>query len=251
MDAGFTASCDLDNQVVIFCKTLGEQQTDKKMKSSQKIYNCHVDICTAINAIKYFHESVNDNYTRYRSWEHCYSFFKENRKDESMLDLLCLNLGFYLASWGMMRGSSKLLDFDYLVHKDFVCRIRDDRYDALYNDNITNIDLIFEVEELIKECYPSVISLTDTLKTKILLGIFGCTPAYDKYFCAGLKKYCVCSDKFNRESLSDLYSYYRLYYDDFEKLRNQFSSEGVNYTPMKMLDMCFWQLGKNELTQSS
>ena len=26
-------------------------------------------------------------------------------------------------------------------------------------------------------------------------------------------------------------------------LRKQFANEGVYYTPMKLIDMCFWQLG--------
>ena len=35
---------------------------------------------------------------------------------EEKIDFLSLHLGFYLASWGMMRGSTELLDKDYKIH---------------------------------------------------------------------------------------------------------------------------------------
>ncbi len=56
---------------------------------------------------------------RYRSWEHCYRFFRARPRNEirSDLDVAALQLGFYLASWGMYRGSSFLLQRDYTVHK--------------------------------------------------------------------------------------------------------------------------------------
>ena len=58
----------------------------------------------------------NKPYQRYNSWNHCYEAFV-TLKDEK---LLSLHLGFYLASWGMYRGSSKLLNRDYLVHVEAV-----------------------------------------------------------------------------------------------------------------------------------
>ena len=66
---------------------------------------------------KKFHNSAKDNH-RFLSWEHCYSFFlnnKENLKDDASIDLAALNLAFYLASWGMYRGSSFLLQYDYKI----------------------------------------------------------------------------------------------------------------------------------------
>ena len=44
---------------------------------------------------------------RYLSWEHCYLMFSnEIQQANPNIDLLSLHLGFYLASWGMMRASS-------------------------------------------------------------------------------------------------------------------------------------------------
>lgn len=55
---------------------------------------------------------------RYASFDFCYnyfySFYKENKlselANEKNLHASCLQIGFYLASWGMMRGSSFLLE---------------------------------------------------------------------------------------------------------------------------------------------
>lgn len=54
---------------------------------------------------------------RYASFDYCYNYF-QSRRDERRyaellrgpeLELACLQLGFYLASWGMYRGSTVLL----------------------------------------------------------------------------------------------------------------------------------------------
>src|ERR1035437_1073846 len=54
---------------------------------------------------------------RYASFDYCYNYFQEAREDrdtarladDAHLQLASLQLGFYLASWGMMRGSGQLL----------------------------------------------------------------------------------------------------------------------------------------------
>ena len=55
---------------------------------------------------------------RYCSWEHCYAQFYEARQnpEKPNVDNLSLHLAFYLASWGMYRGSSFLLQYDYTIH---------------------------------------------------------------------------------------------------------------------------------------
>ncbi len=54
---------------------------------------------------------------RYASFDYCFNYFQDARERDELhgladgngLLLSCLQLGFYLASWGMMRGSSRLL----------------------------------------------------------------------------------------------------------------------------------------------
>ena len=71
-----------------------------------------------INSSKKFYECLNnDENCGYRSWEHCYSHFMRSRGQKNVdYDYLSLQLSFYLASWGMYRGSSFLLQKDYKVH---------------------------------------------------------------------------------------------------------------------------------------
>ena len=102
--------------------------------------------------------------------------------------------------------------------------------------------MIFYALDSIKYLYPRSISKTDTFITKILMGVFGCTPAYDRYFVSTLKNSKIAYERFSRQSLISLNALYD-YYDEFEELRQRYISEGTYYTKMKMLDMCFWQIG--------
>jgi len=47
--------------------------------------------------------------------------------------------------------------------------------------------------------------------------------------------------------LKSLWDFYELHYDAFESLRKGLLIDEIEYTPMKLLDMCLWQLGYDEL----
>lgn len=85
-----------------------------------------------IKILKCFHnQSIQDENHRFKSWEHCYKFFNQHKGNlnERLIDYASLNLGFYLASWGMMRGSSFLLQKDYKVHNFFIKEVAmNDKY---------------------------------------------------------------------------------------------------------------------------
>ena len=70
---------------------------------------------------------------RYLSWEHCYTQFYEAKQnpEKANVDNLSLHLAFYLASWGMYRGSSFLLQYDYTIHYSVVEEILKKEYDKL------------------------------------------------------------------------------------------------------------------------
>ena len=57
-------------------------------------------------------ELNNDSYGRYASFDYCYNYFHPSNSNDFTEDIekSCLAIGFYLASWGMFRGSSFLLD---------------------------------------------------------------------------------------------------------------------------------------------
>ncbi len=92
---------------------------------------------------KYIQPATSDYNHRFKSWEHCYkAFLRENNPDT-----LALNLAFYLASWGMYRGSSGLLWKDYKIHIPAIEIIR--KFDDLksYNCNKPEIEKVLELKE--------------------------------------------------------------------------------------------------------
>ena len=213
----------------------------------------------AVRCIRiYFNETVKDSHGRYMSWRHCYNAFVENRNnaDEKMLDYLALHLAFYLASWGMYRGSSFLLQKDYKVHISVVRILVEEKYDPLVEisaEGLTedaNLELLDEVSERIRRVYaaeqPSFEGVTnnatDTLVTKILLGTLGCVPAYDRYYVQAVKRYNISAGVYSKESVRDVAVYYLSHKDEFESLREELSTCGTRYPAMKLMDMCMWQL---------
>lgn len=212
----------------------------------------------AVRCIRtYFNETIKDSHGRYMSWRHCYNAFIGNRDDidERTIDYLALHLAFYLASRGMYRGSSFLLQKDYKVHVPVVKILMEEKYnplvgisaEALTND--VNLELLEDVSERIRRAYAVEIAsveggtnnATDTLVTKILLGTLGCVPAYDRYYVRAVKQYNVSVGVYNKESVRDIAKYYLSHKDEFEIVREELSICGTPYPAMKLMDMCMWQ----------
>ena len=206
----------------------------------------HIETAT----LNFFNEIIKDPNGRFKSWEHCYNFFKKNRtkRDSDTLDRMSLHLAFYLASWGMLRGSSFLLKKDYLVHLPAISIISENKYARLWNLESTTIDLIIECGERVAESYKQQANCkkpSETLLTKILLGVFGCIPAYDRYFKLGLKKYELTAT-YGKRSLLELIQFYKQHKEAFEACKEKILIYGADYTPMKLIDMFFWEEGINE-----
>lgn len=233
-----------------------ENTEEQKYKARQQIVTMSAK--HAIDCIlDYFNETIEDKHGRYLSWRHCYKAFLENRNmvDEQTVDYLALHLAFYLASWGMYRGSAFLLQKDYKVHIPIVRIIQEEKYNSLLGisaENLcksSNLALLDEIGVRIKSSYaeerPSsagvVNNATDTLVTKILLGTLGCVPAYDRYYVQSVKKHHISSGILNRNSVYCVAKFYCDNMDEFEELRHELSKCGIEYPPMKLMDMCFWQ----------
>jgi hypothetical protein len=206
-----------------------------------------------------FYGSVAGEHHRYRSWEHCYSYFRRARPDGLAKDRdhAALQLAFYLASWGMYRGSSFLLQHAYTVHWGVIDVMAGARFNKLWDADFgaseTDDRFMPQIRELIvalKEAYkpfalnPGSAQPTDTLITKVILGTFGCLPACDRYFIDGFKsegfKYSYLNDNFVgrvltfcREHLPELR----------EEQASIEQSGGIRYPLMKLVDMYFWQIG--------
>ena len=199
---------------------------------------------------KFFTPILDDVNHRYKSWEHCYNAF--DNKNESNNNL-SLNLGFYLASWGMYRGSSGLLWKDYKIHNEAVEIIKKHYHlrSKTFANLPTNDEVLTAFKEL-KDFYSKLsynngkvqksISATDTLVSKILLGSLGCLPAFDRYFNVGLfdKEYSVI----NKASLEIVWNQAKEMRPQIESIQNWIIEKtGIYYPSMKVIDMYYWQIG--------
>ena len=227
---------------------------ETKAKQQKVIMSKERAVCLIQN---YVDETKKDAHDRNMSWRYCYKVFSENRnkKDDKTIEYLALHLGFYLASWGMYRGSSFLLGKDYKIHIPIVRIIQEEKYNSLHGisaENLckeSNLDLLDEISERIRDCYIrekeigdfKSNNVTDTLITKVLLGTLGCVPAFDSYYIQSVKKCQISKGIYDRESVRRVAEFYCDNFDEFEKLRQELSSCGVKYPPMKLMDMCFWQ----------
>lgn len=188
---------------------------------------------------------------RYASFDFCYSYFysfyKRNKlqklADEKNLQMSCLQLGFYLASWGMMRGSSFLLEKSIRNYKNLIITISKmnpklweidiDKYDE------ENIKLLLNCKQQIIEALGKENKPSDTLVTKIMLGVFANIPAYDQYFRKSLKlhsanKTSLLKIKKFYEENKEIFDSYKIYTFDFLTSKET----DIIYTKAKLIDMC-------------
>ena len=224
-----------------------------------------MDVNKVIIASEKFYNDLNaDKNDRYRSWEHCYLDFISARSDKNPdVDHLALQLAFYLASWGMYRGSSFLLQKDYKIHIPVVKEILRKEYDSLAGIEcrdyqiIDNQNKLKQINEFLNKYYSDVrktvnpdISkdVSETLITKTLMGVLGCVPAYDRYFTAGIKATKVASGNYNTKSILSLSNFYIQNEKALEKARTKMKIGKIEYPQMKVLDMGFFQLGMELLS---
>jgi hypothetical protein len=221
---------------------------------------------------------LQDPANRGRSWDRCYAFFRhyhqwdkaERRKN---MELACLHLGFYLASWGMFRGSGPLIHKDYTIYKGVIEKLLEEKYHALWQadyfqelltgnvpigDNNLQVKLIFRLANEIQRYFGNLnvirnhhaeqeqANVSDTLITKILMGILCCTPAYDKYFKKGLTACDVqhCGS-FSSSYFARLLNICRENNLWANLQRQPIKYYGVVYPVMRVVDLYFWTKGYN------
>lgn len=205
---------------------------------------------------KYISAIIEDKFHRYKSWDNCFHAFSANKQNEIQV----LELAFYLASWGMYRGSGGLLQKNHLVHKEAVGITFNKKYQKLkcsLNNEIgqENISTILELKNELKNHYSSIsftkganeskpISPTDTLLSKIMLGTLACVPAYDRYFIDGLKEMKMKHYTFSKDSLIEILEFANDNKQDIKAAQKLIKIKTGNHYPiMKIIDMYFWQIG--------
>lgn len=204
-------------------------------------------VSIARTILKFYSEIQRNPHHRYKSWEHCYKYFCLKDPEPNYA---CLHLAFYLASWGMYRGSSFLLDRDYQIHLPIVGRLLTER-NSLQGKGVLEIeektDHIFELIAWIEKQYD--VPPTDTLVTKILLGTLACTPAYDINFVKGLRLKKLNYSRLNVTNFKAMLDFVKrpANLDQFEEAQAEIKGIGeTSYPIMKLVDMYFWQLGTDD-----
>jgi hypothetical protein len=201
----------------------------------------------------YYGDLFGDEHHRYRSWEHCYRFFRRLTLAEimSQRDIAALQLGFYLASWGMYPGSSFLLQHAYTVHLGVIDALAIPRFLPLWQrefgaaaKDLGLLPTVLAAVSAVREAYAPFGQPTDTLVTKVLLGTLGCLPACDRYFIDGFKSKEFSYSYLNAAFVQRIFRFCR---NNLIELRSEQArierSSGVRYPLMKLVDMYFWQLG--------
>lgn len=207
------------------------------------------------NIQKYLARRTPD--ARYASFDYCFNYFQSFRKtgvrslvSPANIQMSCLQLGFYLASWGMLRGSAVLLQQSarsLIPVLDVVARTETALWDIdahCYTES--NIDRLMELRDRIRGDRPN---MSDILVTKIMLGVFGNVPAFDAYFKRGLGVWT-----FGRQALRKIGAFYEKNSPQIDGYRIRtldFSGKPTqrNYPRAKIIDMAFFIEGQPSKTR--
>ena len=186
------------------------------------------------------------NTDRYHAWTCCHDEFYKYRlhrpTNQADIDLLCLHLHCYLGNWGMFRNS-KLVQHNFLIHRDVIDIIYDPKYKILWNADAKTIQAnrrhIMQLIGEIKNYYNSMgISATDTLVSKVILGTICCIPAFDTKVRNTLNGLDI-SQTISSNSISNICNIYLKNKNLFDKFWNNTYMRNVPFA--KMIDFCLWQ----------
>ena len=200
---------------------------------------------------------------RSASFDYCFNYFQSFSDDGSLADiaaaanmpLSCLHLGFYLASWGMFRGSSglrsrSLKQFEPVV--ELIARTPSEIWEIdahCYSEAVCCrlVGAASDIQEALH--YTDGAWPTKTLATKIMLGVFGNVPAFDSRVVAGLRK-TGRTGRFGFRALQDIGRFYDDHHEVIEQYREctlDFATGQPTqhrYTRAKVIDEIFYIEGQ-------
>lgn len=203
---------------------------------------------------------------RYASYDFCYGYFQTHRYHlTENMELSCLHLWAYLASWGMLRGSSQLLKECSMKILSVVVNYIDKLPEELWTLDVSKYKSIrarkriIKVFNELKEKLQSIkfeennksISATTTLITKIMIGTLGCIPAFDQNFVLAFKsEFDECSfTTVDDTALKCIYSFYKdnvsvlQFHKHFVIGFNGKPQMGIRYKSAKLIDMYGYHKG--------
>ena len=145
-----------------------------------------------------------------------------------------MHLGYYLASWGMLRGSTFLFNETNLMHykpviatlEEHMVHLRDwDVHEYLDDEKRAHFDAAWD--DLGAALLPDG-GRQLTLVSKVMLGVWGCIPSFDTYFCLAFKALSESrseSGAFNRvgaDTLRLLHQVWAEHSDEIDRVRERF-----------------------------
>ena len=225
------------------------------------------------------YEAERFNISRYASFDYCFNYFQhfrthdniESIANEDNLENSVLQLGLYLASWGMYRGSTALLR--HSSHALIpVIKIIAGTHPSIwaidvpdYGSKLDKLTALYEEIgkalhfPLIKTGKAKVQRPSHILVTKIMLGVFGNTPAMDDFFCRGFDLSVGLGDfQKTKEKVVNAWKEILEIYEQNKKELNSYAIHSLpfgtrqerifKYPVGKLIDMAYFQRG-NELLQ--
>lgn len=206
--------------------------------------------------IAFKNESQEKNH-RYTSFDYCYNYFHPTNNSKQDIEKSCLVLGFYLASWGMFRGSSFLLNHNakhFQQTIEYINKQDKSLWDIDVNNYREKKDIIIQIYGEVKSKLIPKNNTDLTLVTKVLLGVFGIVPAYDRYFCDAFRSYYNnCGfRRLNLQSLSLIEEFYNSHQSEIDSLASKTytidfltgNPSNINYPKAKIIDMIGFIDGK-------
>lgn len=213
------------------------------------------------------------------AWDLCYLHFLTSPLDASSRELDRMHLGMFLASWGMYRGSGFLGQRTNLLHYDAAIDVITQYSGELTETGERGLHRVGGLHSFDVPQYPrtkrdsEACALFDeawvelerallpeggtslTLVTKVMLGVWGCIPAFDGYFQEARKALKEPGDpgfsRANTAALAALRGFYEKHREPFDGIRNEVgvidprtAQRASHPLPLgKVLDMFLWQYG--------
>ena len=210
----------------------------------------------AYNSFSIYRSDGIDYSHRYSSWDLCYKhftkFFKKTKPNKSDIKLAGLHLGFYLASWGMFRNpillNSGIEQYELLAKK--LHNLEKEVFEKQYE----------EIEVFLRALKKQVNKVlgkkiknedpTDTLVTKIMLGVYSNTPAFDRFFKKTVSNSYLDKGRLVGSPKEKIQKIFNIpikgkekTVGGFIKSLNKSSAKEFSRKDMKTLDTIFFQIG--------
>lgn len=175
-------------------------------------------------------------------------------------------MGFYLASFGMYRSTSALFQRNHTIFRPIILDLFKTASEVGIrplsdNNEIIPADKIEDLIQVLDEHFHLLITYKKTLYTKILMGVFGCLPAFDSNLSQAVQDFKdvkpknKCIEKLNTglkegpKAWVDFASDTRVQEFFNKDMRPAFLAEPEKKYPiMRVIDLYFWsqQAGKQK-----